>query len=535
VYNSIPTRSGQPADVILGQPDEGTLQTVAAASNSDTMLTPMSLASDGTNLFVSDPFNRRVLVFTPGDLPLDKTGVRNSASREIFAVGAVAISGTIKADDEVTITINAKDYKYKVLKDDTIPKIILTLVDQINASGGDPSVFAAQNINFSTIILTARVAGEAGNAITLAAATSTSAVITATASGAFLSGGRNAAKIAPGTLVTIRGVNLADQTVSAPADQDQLPKTLAGVEVYFDGLRAPLMYVSPTQINAQIPYEIYDATSVSAYVRSAATDGTIRTSTAVGVPIVQQNPGIFAQDGTDPRPAVALHASSYASGVISVDGSIKAGEVATVKIEDRSYTYTVTADDTLASVRDNLITAINADPAVVASAAGVFTRIRLRSKTSGKDGEGLAYSASMPDGSSLILTPLSTALCCSSTAGALITENNPAVPGETIIIYATGLGLVQPDEAKFGAETGHKYIGPELNYPNSPVDDALAGGKTANVLAAGLKPGMIGVYEVQLQLNSDLPTNPQTQLTIAQDIYVSNIVTFAVRNPADIP
>ena len=62
-----------------------------------------------------------------------------------------------------------------------------------------------------------------------------------------------------------------------------------------------------------------------------------------------------------------------------------------------------------------------------------------------------------------------------------------------------------------------------------------AGGRTANVLAAGLKPGMVGVYEVQLQLNSDLPTNPQTQLTIAQDIYVSNIVTFAVRNPADIP
>ena len=42
---------------------------------------------------------------------------------------------------------------------------------------------------------------------------------------------------------------------------------------------------------------------------------------------------------------------------------------------------------------------------------------------------------------------------------------------------------------------------------------------------------MIGVFEVRLQLNSDIPTNPQTQLTIAQDIYISNIVTFPVVNP----
>jgi uncharacterized protein (TIGR03437 family) len=103
-------------------------------------------------------------------------------------------------------------------------------------------------------------------------------------------------------------------------------------------------------------------------------------------------------------------------------------------------------------------------------------------------------------------------------------------PGETIIVYATGLGFVQPDEAKSATFTGAKYNGPTLNATNAPVD-AIAGGKTANVLFAGLKPGMIGIYELRLQLNSDIPTNPQTQLTIAQDIYVSNIVTFPVVNP----
>jgi uncharacterized protein (TIGR03437 family) len=111
-----------------------------------------------------------------------------------------------------------------------------------------------------------------------------------------------------------------------------------------------------------------------------------------------------------------------------------------------------------------------------------------------------------------------------------VTEANPARPGETINIYATGLGLTTTSDGTPAGDTGTQYNGPVLNVPNAPVD-SLAGGKTANVLSAGLKQGKVGVYEVQLQLNSDLPTNPLTQLTIAQDVYISNIVTIPVFNP----
>jgi hypothetical protein len=41
----------------------------------------------------------------------------------------------------------------------------------------------------------------------------------------------------------------------------------------------------------------------------------------------------------------------------------------------------------------------------------------------------------------------------------------------------------------------------------------------------------VGAFYVLLHLNSDIPSNDFTQLTIAQDIYVSNVVTFPVRNP----
>ena len=209
-----------------------------------------------------------------------------------------------------------------------------------------------------------------------------------------------------------------------------------------------------------------------------------------------------------------------------MDGTANAGDIATVTIEDRSYTYTVVKDDTLDTIRDHLIDLINQDPKVTASAAGLFDRIRLKARVEGPDGNGILYTASANDGGQVIMTATTPALCCANVAGARITPENPAQPGETIIVYATGLGLPNPTDA---VNTGAKYHGGS----NQPVNfvSSLAGGKTANVLYAGLAQNQIGVYEVDLELNSGLATDMLTQLTIAQDVYVSNIVTIPVVNP----
>jgi len=326
------------------------------------------------------------------------------------------------------------------------------------------------------------------------------------------------------------GDNLADFTESAPPDADPLPTELGGVQVYFDGIKAPLLYVSPTQINAQVPYEVLDTTSINAYVRTKHRDGRVTTTTPIAVPIIRSNPGIFAFDGPDPRPAVAFHASSHASGTVSVDGTAKAGDVATVMIEDREYSYRVQEGDTLETIRDALIELINQDPKVFAFAAGQWTRIRLRARIPGPEGNGIVYSAKASEGAQVIMTPTTPALCCANVEGALVTPDNPALPGETIYVYATGLGIIKPDAARQALETGARYKGPEINEPLDFVS-SLAGGKTANVLLAAMAPGQVGIYRVDLELNSDLPTNPFTQVTIAQDIYVSNIVTIPVVNP----
>ena len=535
VYNRVPTRNGANADAVLGQIEDN-LNLISenfdpgGVSAAGAVRTPQSLAWDGTNLYVSDPFNRRVMVFTPAERRIPNTGVRNTASRDVFAVGAVTLSGRVKENDELTVKVDDREYKYKANKDDTLTSVVLNMVGIINVGDGDPAVFASPNIITGSIILTSKIGGPDGN-LTEYSASSSSAELQASTAGAKLAGGQDAAKVAPGTLVSLLGENLAEETANAPPDARVLPRELANVQVYLNGIRAPLLLVSPVEIRAQMPVEVSDTDSVNAYVRTLRKDGTISVTSAVAVPIVRQNPGIFAIENIpDPRPAIAVHSSSFATGTVSVDGTARAGDVATVIIEDRSYSYTVKEGDTLASIRDGLVELIKEDPKVTAFPSSAFTRIRLRARVAGPEGNGIPIGGRSRDGDQVIMTATNSALCCANVAGAPITPNNPAVPGETIIVYATGLGLVRPVEARLEQKTGEAYNGP---IDNDPVEfvSSLAGGKTANVLSAGLKPGTVGIYEVVLELNSDIPTNARTQLTIAQDVYVSNVVTFPVFNP----
>ncbi len=79
VWNSLPVFDGQPADAVLGQPNF----TAAAANDTpaaDTIDRPAALASDGTNLFVADSRDHRILVFTAADMPLPANVVVNSAT-----------------------------------------------------------------------------------------------------------------------------------------------------------------------------------------------------------------------------------------------------------------------------------------------------------------------------------------------------------------------------------------------------------------------------------------------------------------------
>jgi len=557
IYNTIPTQNGGvDPDAILGQVDDVSdkvtsytdlFHPLLEQSAADVTPTPTGLAWDGTNLYVTDGSNRRVLVFTPEEPLIPINGIRNAASLQIFALGSLTLGGTITAGDMVTVTITdtagtARNYSYTMLSTDTLDTAMTGLAAAINAGTGDPAVFAEFEPILETIKLIARVPGTDGNNIALAVsgaaaggATGT-ATITITASGSTLQGGEDATILAPGTLVTLLGQNLADAPVAADMSQEHLPLDLGGVELYCDGNRSPLLYVSPTQVNGQIPFEFLDTNSTSCYLRIQHADGSVVATTAIAVPLDQQNPGIFAFDGEEPRAAIAFHAYSAATGVITVDGSIDAGDTGTITIGDRSYTYTVQAGDTLTSVRDAFVAMINAntEEEVVAVAEPAFHRILLQAKIPGPEGNGITFGATTDMGDNanlaLILTNLSNTLCCANRAGSPVTSDNPAVPGETILVYGTGLGTVEPMDATEAENTGAKYRGTPQNDPRAFVS-SLAGGSTANVISANLAVGMFGIYEVRLELGLGTPPSPLTQLTIAQDIYTSNIVTIPVVDP----
>ncbi len=533
VYNSIPTQSGQPADAILGEPDEFSDNTGQNPNGTDALQTPAGMAFDGLNLYVSDTYNRRVVVFTPGvlSIPLGGQGVVNAASLTIHALASVTISGAIEAKDQVIITINGTMYTYTVVSTDTLETVTNALVKLID-SKPDPNVIASADDTTDNVVLTAKVPGPAGANITVSATTSASAMISASASGTTLNYYlENPTSIAPGTLIEVNGLNLCDQFATSDLTQPSLPFSLAGCQLFADGFALPLLYASPGQINAQMPFEFTDRTSVSLYGRNTHADGSISVTSPIAVTIVGENPGIFAQYGTDPRPALAYHGSSSAIAVILIDGTVNAGDVAGITVGTNMYMYTVQATDTLQSITNALVSAINSapDPNVTAGSANQFDTIILVAKTPGPAGEGIAVAQSVtnPKGSQLSITVYNATTCCDNGEGLPITTDNPAVPGEVIYLFATGLGPTNPSNINTGA------ISPsgDFNPPLTPVDSILTDGSSGNILSAALVPGLVGVYYVQFQLSSSLATDLTTQTTIAQQSFVSNVVTFPVVAP----
>ena len=142
--------------------------------------------------------------------------------------------------------------------------------------------------------------------------------------------------------MTLFGQNLADAAASADLSQDHLPLDLGGVQLYCDGnpLSVALCVAHPDQRTNSLRVSGLQQYQLLRAHRSIPMGGWSppRPSPCRSISRI---PGIFAIDGEEPRVAIAYHTSSYATGTITVDGSIEAGDTGTITIGDRSYTYTV--------------------------------------------------------------------------------------------------------------------------------------------------------------------------------------------------
>ena len=142
--------------------------------------------------------------------------------------------------------------------------------------------------------------------------------------------------LAPGSLFTIFANNLSGGTTTAASAP--WATSWNGISVKINGIAAPLGYVSPTQINAQVPFEIAPGTAQLTIASNGTTAG------PVSLTIQSAAPGTFVyaggrapainQDGTlnlpgNPAPAGSF-VSVYLTGQGVVDRPVATGAAAPI-------------------------------------------------------------------------------------------------------------------------------------------------------------------------------------------------------------
>ena len=95
--------------------------------------------------------------------------------------------------------------------------------------------------------------------------------------------------------------------------------------------------------------------------------------------------------------------------------------------------------------------------------------------------------------------------------GALVTAENPARPGEDLVMYASGLGQTAPDQVAGRTAPGPARIAALDRFRVLLNGEALG---AERIYYAGVTPGFGGLYQVNLRLPDEAPDDPQVQLQI---------------------
>jgi len=144
--------------------------------------------------------------------------------------------------------------------------------------------------------------------LTVVGGAATSVIVTSVANSA--SGAVGA--VAPGEIITIKGSGLGPTTgfsFGVNPKTGTVDSTLAGTQVFFGGIAAPILYASSVQINAVAPYEVAGQSQV---VMQVSYQGVSSTGTTLSV--APSAPGVFTFSGSGVGQAVAANQNGTFNG-----------------------------------------------------------------------------------------------------------------------------------------------------------------------------------------------------------------------------
>jgi uncharacterized protein (TIGR03437 family) len=284
---------------------------------------PIGVAVDsGGNVYIADGDNNRVRKVTPAGIISTVAGNGDGA---FAGDGGPAIDASINIPSDVAVDAAGNLYiadagNNRIRRVDTSGNITTVAGTDDNGYSGDGGAATQAMLNYpwglgvdpsGEVYIGDRVNSRVRTlspAISVMPAFSANPVL----NGATFETGES---IAPGSIVSIFGSNFSlgtAQDLGAP-----LPFSISGTSVTFNGTPAPLFYVSPTQINAQAPFNL-----PVGQVQIQVQRGTAASST-VTAPVAPFSPGIFIVDYNANTGAI-VHTADYS--VVTAANPAKPGE-----------------------------------------------------------------------------------------------------------------------------------------------------------------------------------------------------------------
>jgi len=243
------------------------------------------------NLFIADTVGRRIVEFSGGNF----TVVAGNESYGFSGDGGPAIQASLFDPEGVAVDPSGNLYIADTLNS-RIRLVSTNGIINTIAGTGFPGYFGDGGPAIDAwLYFPRRVAlDKAGNVYIADSVNSVVRMLTpvAPATGhAVVNAASYAPQISPGSLATLFGSHLAASLTTASVTEGApLPMTLAGVSIAVNGRPAPILAVTSTQVNFQVPWETAPGSADIVVSVNGSAGNTLT------VPVLTAAPGIFSDN-----------------------------------------------------------------------------------------------------------------------------------------------------------------------------------------------------------------------------------------------